>query len=377
MARLCVLLAALMAAPGAAHGQACEPATWVRLEGAVAAAPAREVLAEMAKRDVVLLGETHDEPDDHRWQLHTLAALYVLRPDMAIGFEALPRAAQPALERWVRGELAFEQLLEQAKWREVWNVDPELYRPLLEFARLHAVPALALNVGKAERATLSRPAPPPPAYLEVLRRAFRAHRGGNRREGGAEDEKAFEAFVRAQQGWDRAFAEGLAARAGRGGKGTLAVGIIGSGHLRDGHGVALQLRDLGIERVGTLLPLRAPEDCGELNPGLADAAFLLPPRPAGEKREQPGKPRLGVQLEPGDDGVRLVAVTEGSLAERAGLRKGDIVVSLAGRRLEPGAAGAARLVEAVREQPAGTWLPLQVRRGDEVVDIVVRFPAAE
>src|SRR5690606_12518566 len=114
----------------------------------------REVLAEMAKRDVVLLGETHDEPDDHRWQLHTLAALYVLRPDMAIGFEALPRAAQPALERWVRGELAFEQLLEQAKWREVWNVDPELYRPLLEFARLHAVPALALNVGKAERATL-------------------------------------------------------------------------------------------------------------------------------------------------------------------------------------------------------------------------------
>jgi len=31
----------------------------------------------------------------------------------------------------------------------------------------------------------------------------------------------------------------------------------------------------------------------------------------------------------------------------------------------------------VRGQPAGTWLPMQVRRGDETLDVVVRFPPRE
>jgi hypothetical protein len=29
----------------------------------------------------------------------------------------------------------------------------------------------------------------------------------------------------------------------------------------------------------------------------------------------------------------------------------------------------------VQKQPAGSWLPLQIRRGAELLDIVVRFPA--
>jgi len=29
----------------------------------------------------------------------------------------------------------------------------------------------------------------------------------------------------------------------------------------------------------------------------------------------------------------------------------------------------------VQRQPAGTWLPLQIRRGAETLEMVVRFPA--
>jgi len=32
------------------------------------------------------------------------------------------------------------------------------------------------------------------------------------------------------------------------------------------------------------------------------------------------------------------------------------------------------LIAAVRAQPEGTWLPLQVRRDGKTLDIVVRFP---
>jgi len=35
---------------------------------------------------------------------------------------------------------------------------------------------------------------------------------------------------------------------------------------------------------------------------------------------------------------------------------------------------AGNVVAAVRLQPAGTWLPLQVRRGEETLDLVIKFP---
>jgi hypothetical protein len=56
-----------------------------------------DVIVALAKRGVVLLGETHDQAAHHRWQLHTIAALFSHRPDMAIGFEMFPRRVQPVV----------------------------------------------------------------------------------------------------------------------------------------------------------------------------------------------------------------------------------------------------------------------------------------
>src|SRR4030095_12981685 len=86
-------------------------------------------------------------------------------------------------------------------------------------------------VPEAEREGLSRPAPAPKPYLDELARIHKEHKG----------EMPLANFVQAQQTWDRAMAQALAPHA----SGTLAVGIIGSGHLRHGYGVPLQLRDLG------------------------------------------------------------------------------------------------------------------------------------
>jgi hypothetical protein len=46
--------------------------------------------------------------------------------------------------------------------------------------------------------------------------------------------------------------------------------------------VALQLRDLGLKSIGTLLPVESGK-CGELVRGLADAVFVLP-LPGGSAR---------------------------------------------------------------------------------------------
>jgi len=164
-------------------------------------------------------------------------------------------------------------------------------------------------------------------------------------------------------------AEGLASRAGpaKNGSKPLIVGIMGSGHLRFGHGVPHQLRALGFTQIATLLPRSEEMACDELDPGLADAVFslpaaaLLPPQP----------PRLGVALEDAEGSVRVQSVTAGSLAERSGFVVGDRLIEVAGSP----PINTMSVIAIIRRQPPGTWLPLRVQRGETALDLVVRFPA--
>ena len=129
-----------------AVGSWIEPASGAPLETA-------PLMAALAERPVVLLGESHDNAEHHRWQLHMLAALHARRPDMVIGFEMFPRRVQPALDAWVAGDHDVAGFLKAADWAGVWGFAQELYLPLFHFARQNRVPMVALNV---ERSLVSR-----------------------------------------------------------------------------------------------------------------------------------------------------------------------------------------------------------------------------
>ena len=73
-----------------------EGAWFVPGDGRVAA---QDILKRAADARIVLLGESHDSADDHRWELQTLAALQLLHPKLVIGFEMFPRRVQPVLDR--------------------------------------------------------------------------------------------------------------------------------------------------------------------------------------------------------------------------------------------------------------------------------------
>ncbi|MBW2543576.1 MAG: ChaN family lipoprotein [Deltaproteobacteria bacterium] len=184
-----VLASAACAHPHAEQDQAnCGAVgTWIDPMTATTIAP-EQLLAGLAQLPVVLLGETHDDEEHHRWQLHTLAALHGHNPDMILGFESFPRRVQPVLDQWVNGELDPIAFFEAAEWRKVWGFDPTLYLPLFHFARQNRVPMIALNVDRDfvarvrregwaaipadERLGLSDPAAASPAYLEMLARVY-------------------------------------------------------------------------------------------------------------------------------------------------------------------------------------------------------------
>ena len=374
------LSAALFAAASAAAdppAATCgKPGDWlVPAVEAPATAPPAPLLQRLLGQQVVLLGETHDRADDHRWQLDMLTALRRQRPDIAIGFEMFPRRLQPVLDRWVAGELSEAEFLEQAEWKRVWGYDAALYWPLFRFAREQRLPMLALNVDRdlvravgargwegvaeSQRQGVGRPAPPAEAYRNTLRAVFDSHVEPQKEAG------HFDNFVDAQLLWDRAMAEVIAAHLERRPQ-DLVVGILGSGHIQFGHGVPHQLAALGIERQASLMTWPSDQSCAGLGAGFADAVFVIPPQP------QAPRPRLGVRLEMAGGAVRIEGVMPGSLAEKSGLKAGDLVMRAGGSAPQDVQA----LIGLVQGHPAGTGLPLQIRRGDALLDIVVPFPAA-
>lgn len=349
------------------------PGEWQRPDdGSRPTAP--ELFDELARQDVVMLGEQHDNADHHRWQLHTLAGLHARRPELVIGMEMLPREAQPALDAWVAGELDEAEFLARSEWHRAWGYDPDLYWPILHFARLHRIPVKAINITPQlrrrlvdetwsaipldERHRITVPARPDEKYRETLARFYAQHPTGD-------DDDGLARFVTAQLAWDRAMATGLV-EAGE--NGALVVGLMGEGHLRFGHGVPHQLRDLGIEAQQALLPWSVHEGGCEAPPkGLAQAVFAITETPA---RASPRM--LGVALVPHEDGVEIHRVVEDSVAEAAGLVAGDVILRVAG---EP-VSRPDEVSRHVRRQPPGTLLPLDVRRSGETQEILARFPSS-
>ncbi|MCC5881406.1 MAG: ChaN family lipoprotein [Halomonas sp.] len=355
------LQAATCPAPGEWHQPGGE-----RLDSAA-------LFAELAERDVVMLGEQHDRMDHHRWQLHTLAGLHAYRPEMVIGLEMLPREAQPALDAWVAGELDEADFLDASNWRRAWGFDPALYLPILHFARLNQVPLKAINVTpelrgrlagegwaavpEAERFGISAPAEALPDYRERLAAVHAQHPTSG-------DEESLERFIAAQLVWDRAMAVGLAEAAS---EGALTVGLIGQGHLQYEHGVPHQLDDLGVEAHATLLPWAVGAEACEPPPaGLAQAVFAL----AETSQPLQAPMQLGIYLMPDAQGVAVHGVLPGSVAEQAGLEEGDIILRAAGEALTR----PADLTQLVQRQHPGTLLPLEIRRGDEQREVLARFP---
>jgi uncharacterized iron-regulated protein len=351
-----------------------QPGVWLGHDGAdgVRQLDPVALLERLAANQAGLLGETHDSAEDHRWQLHTLAQLHAHQPRLAIGFEMFPRRLQPVLDRWVAGELSEAAFLRETDWNRTWGYDARLYLPLFHYARMNRLPMLALNVERslvsavdargwegvpeAQREGLTRPVAPPEEYRKMLRQVYEHHPEKGR------DDAGFERFVQAQTTWDRAMAEGIAAYLKRQ-PDALVVGIMGAGHVRFGHGVAHQLKDLGVRRVANLVTWDAGAACADFKPGLADAAYVV-------RAPQTDPPRLGIAMGTATGGVRIAQVTAGSVAERAGLKAGDVVVEAAGVAIS----SPQIMRQTIERQAPGTWLPLKVRRDGQELEIVARFP---
>ena len=341
-----------------------------------------DMLAKLKDQDVIMLGETHNVADHHRWQIQTIAQLHAQRPDMVLGFEAFPRRLQPVLDKWVNGDLNEDEFIKQSEWNIVWKFDPKLYLPLFHFARINHVPMVALNVDKSltkkisklgwnaiaenERLGLGNPKAPSEDYLDMLGKIYTLH--GDDKNAKAKDDPHFANFVDVQVTWDRAMAEAITQTISNKKTTPQMVAIVGRGHLEFGYGVPHQLSDLGVTKFSVLTPWDTQRPCDDLQANIATAVFGLK---SVEGPKAAPKAKLGVMIETAKTGgVHISSVVKTSVAEASGLLKDDVITFAAGQHIRT----TGDLIKVVQAMAPGTWLPLTIKRGEETIKIVARFP---
>jgi uncharacterized iron-regulated protein len=102
------------------------------------------MLDDLAKADVIYLGERHTVERHHAIQAAILADLAQKGIPLALGLEQIESSEQPNVDRYNRGEIDFDQLARAIDWSKRWS-NYRQYEPVLTAARKAKAPVVALN----------------------------------------------------------------------------------------------------------------------------------------------------------------------------------------------------------------------------------------
>lgn len=210
----------------------------------------RQTFSELMNANVVYLGETHDNPEDHQKQLQILQTLHQHQSKIAIALEMFQRPFQNAIDRYLAGEITETELRQQTEYDDRWGYDWEFYAPILRYAKTHKLPVLALNVPseiarKVARGGLESLTPeerqqiPPASEIRTDNAAYRQRlevEFNHHLEAGHGNSKGFERFLLVQVLWDETMAETIA-QFWKNNPDYQIVVLAGKGHIEYGDGI--------------------------------------------------------------------------------------------------------------------------------------------
>jgi uncharacterized iron-regulated protein len=282
------------------------------------------------EKKIVYVGEYHDRFSHHTIQLRIIKELHRENPNLAVGMEMFQRPFQKTLDDYIAGSIDEREFLARSEYFKRWSFDYNLYKPILDFARAEKVPVIALNVRREITEKVSkqgmdslteedRKETPPDLdfsdeqYRERLREVFAQHKGS--------EEKNFDFFLQAQILWDETMAQSIDEYLKDNPDRRMVV-IAGGGHLQFGSGIPKRT----FRRNG--LPYTIILNDAEVEQDIAD--YIVFPEPL----EGATSPRLKATFKEEGGRLRFTGFVKDSPAKTAGLRTGDVLVSLDGAEVK-------------------------------------------
>lgn len=281
-----------------------------------------DVIEDVHYKKVIFVGEFHDRFSNHLVQLDIIKSLVKKGRKIAIGMEMFQRPFQGVLDDYINGSLDEREFLKKTEYYKRWGFDYNLYKPILDFARNNRIPVVALNqrkeiIDKVSGSGIESLSPQErkeiPShtdfsnldYRERLKEIFNQHRRG----------RDFKNFYQSQILWDETMAESIVEFL-LNNDGYQMVVLAGGGHIMYGYGIPERVKRRGIDDIAIILI------DGDLVEGIAD--YVMLPEPI----DGMVSPKLMVSLLRSERGIVITDFPQGSISKKAGLKKGDVIVSL-------------------------------------------------
>ena len=337
----------------------------------------KEIIDDLARVQVVYVGENHTEYGNHLLQLQILQALSVRTRPLVIGLEMFPRSSQQALDDHIQGKLDERGFLKASNYFEVWGYDYRLYRDILAYAKAQQISLIGLNLDKeithkvfatgslddltpAQQAQIAKERDMDlPGYQQRLQAVYNQHaspHGSN-----------FTGFLQAQALWDETMAESVAMTLKRY-PGHQMLVLAGNGHVAKDNGVPPR-----VERRLPEISQRVVTAAGNLESGKEQADYLMfakaiELKPAG---------KMGVMLEEGkEEGpgrMRISGISPHGLAGKAGLMVDDHILTLD----DSPVTSLADLRISLLDKKVGDTIQLQILRGQKQLTVPVELSTME
>ncbi len=282
----------------------------------------KKLISDIKNSKAIYIGENHTQFSSHIAQLEIIKALYKQRKKFTIGLEMVQTPYQKYLDEFINGNLSEKEMLQKIQYFKRWGYDYKLYRPIFLFAREHKIRLVALNapkeiIDKVSRCGLGclsdedwKKIPKDLdfsnlKYRQYLYQVYSRHK----------IPVDFVHFYESQVIWDESMAHNVA-RFLNANKDYSIVILAGNGHLRYRYGIPSRIERLAGIKGKVIL------SNDDVKPNIADYVVYF----ENVKHEKTKK--LGVFVEKGKDGLFVKKVLKGSLAEKLGLKKTDVIIAV-------------------------------------------------
>ena len=290
-----------------------------------------EMINDANKSRVIYIGEQHTMFSNHAMQLNIIKALYRKYPKIAVGMEMFQRSKQNVINRYLNGEIDEKTFLKESEYYKAWKYNYHLYRPIIQFCKEKGIPIIGLNadrdlvrkVSQKGIESLSREEMKKLpeemdfvnfSYVEYLKSIFAEHGSS------VTKKKKFSSFLQSQIIWDETMAQTASDYITKNPERKLII-LAGGGHIRYRYGIPSRVERRTGERGITILM----DD--QLKKGISDY-MIYTAHLTGQKER-----KIGVYVEETGKGLKVDKVIKGSPAQKAGIKKGDIIIRFNGRKI--------------------------------------------
>ena len=323
---------------------------------------------------VIYIGETHDNTEAHRVQLEIIGDLTRRFPEkISVGMEMFRRSAQQDLDRWSKGELSLDHF--KKLFRKNWGNGYPLYKPIFDFINKNHIPLIGLKPSKkTENLFRNNEQPSDQNNLPQIDFDDRYHRplsmsifGGH---------QAMEKPYRMLLLWEETMAQTVADfLMDPSNINSKLVVLAGGFHVQYGFGIPKRAFRRVPHSYSIILPT-VTELPPELEDREMDVQHVSIPLYSGDyawklqyKVLPDNKVKLGVTLENSENAVRIKSVSANSNAERAGLKKDDLLLAINGIEL----VDIEDLTNRLRNLGFDDQVKFIVKRGSEEIAVEIQF----